>query len=435
LTRRNKSPLASILLWSVISAAFIGPGTVTTAAKAGANYDTQLLWALVFSTLACVILQEAAARIPLASGLNLGEAIAEKFGRGKNRWIKIGVAGSVIFGCAAYQAGNILGAVSGVELLLNLDARLITLTIGIICGIILWMGNIRIIANLLGIVVATMGIAFAVVALRTPIPIGEVLKHAMIPQVPTGAGWLVIGLIGTTIVPYNLFLGSGISQDQDLRTMRIGLYTAILLGGVISIAVLLVGTGIEGEFSFQNLSKAMTDAIGAWASVLFAVGLFAAGFTSSVTAPLASAITAKSVFGRQGKTWDNHSRNFRLVWGGVLMIGLIVGISGIKPIPAIILAQALNGLLLPLVAAFLLYIVNDPSLMPPAYINSTTRNILMLLVVGVSLLLGMTNLLKAAYSVFSVSFPENPGIQLGLILTSVLLTALLGWQVRKLRRA
>ncbi|MCB0548279.1 MAG: divalent metal cation transporter, partial [Phaeodactylibacter sp.] len=64
--------LSSVLFWSIISAAFIGPGTVTTAAKAGASFQLQLIWALAFSIFATIILQEAAARITLASGKNLG---------------------------------------------------------------------------------------------------------------------------------------------------------------------------------------------------------------------------------------------------------------------------------------------------------------------------------------------------------------------------
>ena len=71
--------ITTILFWSVISAAFIGPGTVTTAASAGASHGFQLLWALVFSTLACVVLQEAAARISIVSGKNLGEALKERY--------------------------------------------------------------------------------------------------------------------------------------------------------------------------------------------------------------------------------------------------------------------------------------------------------------------------------------------------------------------
>ena len=73
-----KKGLLSILFWSVISAAFIGPGTVTTASAAGASFDLDLIWALVFATLACIVLQEAAARVTIGSGKTLGEAIAIK---------------------------------------------------------------------------------------------------------------------------------------------------------------------------------------------------------------------------------------------------------------------------------------------------------------------------------------------------------------------
>ena len=69
--------LVSILLWSAISAAFIGPGTVTTAAAAGAGYGMSLLWALLFSTIACLSLQEASARLTIASGKPLAQAIGE----------------------------------------------------------------------------------------------------------------------------------------------------------------------------------------------------------------------------------------------------------------------------------------------------------------------------------------------------------------------
>ena len=51
-----KSRVLNILFWSIISAAFIGPGTVTTATKAGADFQFQLLWALLFATFACLIL-------------------------------------------------------------------------------------------------------------------------------------------------------------------------------------------------------------------------------------------------------------------------------------------------------------------------------------------------------------------------------------------
>ena len=53
-----KKRFLNILFWSILSAAFIGPGTVTTAASAGAEFSYKLIWALIFSVIACYVLQE-----------------------------------------------------------------------------------------------------------------------------------------------------------------------------------------------------------------------------------------------------------------------------------------------------------------------------------------------------------------------------------------
>ena len=100
----------------VIAAAFIGPGTVTTAAASGAKFGYSLLWALLFSTLACIVLQESAARVTIVSGKTIGEAIKKNYRSNRNAWL---VAISIFLGCAAYEAGNILGAISGLALVIT----------------------------------------------------------------------------------------------------------------------------------------------------------------------------------------------------------------------------------------------------------------------------------------------------------------------------
>lgn len=390
-----RKPLSDILFWSVISAAFIGPGTVTTAAKAGAEFGTSLIWALTFSTIATIFLQEAAARVAVASGKNLGEAIAQRFQRPATRWIRYFTGISVIFGCAAYQAGNILGAVSGTSLLFDWNPQITTLIIGTICGGVLWVGKPATISRFLGLVVAAMGLVFISVAFRAEVSPANVLTGSVVPAFPEGSGLLIIGLIGTTIVPYNLFLGSGIGKGQDMNSMRRGLITAVVIGGVISIAILISGTQMNGAFSFEALGEMLQKEIGNWASIFFGIGLFAAGFTSAVTAPLASAITAQSLFGGGNPHWAPGSRNYRIVWIFVWATGMLFGLSGIKPIPAIILAQALNGLLLPFIAIFLLIVVNDAKIMPGDARNKLPANLILSLIVGITLLLGAFNLWRA----------------------------------------
>lgn len=423
--------LLSVLFWSIIAAAFIGPGTVTTSSKSGASFQLELLWALVFSILATMLLQEAAARITIASGKSLGEIIAIKYAGGQNQRIKTSLFLAVAIGCAAYQAGNMLGALSGIALFSNFSQKILTLVLWAICGSLLWIGNYRIIANLLGIVVATMGIAFLYVAFQTDFSALSIAKSAVVPSFPSGSALLIIGLIGTTIVPYNLFLASGISKGQSIREMRLGIGIAVLIGGIISIAIMVVGTQVTGEFSFQTLANAMAAKLGKGATVFFGMGLFAAGLSSSITSPLAAAVTAQSLFGTDDANWSSTSRNFRLVWGSILCIGLFFGLLEIKPIPIIILAQALNGILLPIVTIFLLLAVNDRSLLTPAYTNGKYFNILMLLIVGVTCWLGLNNLWKAFGQVIPLFQFE---LTTNLVINSVLTIGIISYLGTKIFR-
>ncbi|WP_040005654.1 Nramp family divalent metal transporter [Fibrisoma limi] len=380
-----RSGISSVLFWSVISAAFIGPGTVTTCAMAGSRFGLQLLWALTFSTLGTMLLQEAAARITLASGLSLGDVIARSYGE-KARWISGLLFGAVALGCAAYEAGNILGAVSGLALLTGAPVSILTAIVGAVCMVLLWQGSTRLIANFLGLVVFVMGVAFTYVALNSGQSAGAFGKALVSPSLPPDSMVLIIGLIGTTIVPYNLFLGSGIGRNQSLSEMRWGIGLAVLIGGLISMTILVAGTLIRGDFSFQNVAQTLSARLGSWAGALFAFGLFAAGFTSALTAPLAAAVTAQSLLG-----WSPTSRPYRLVWLIVMGIGLTFGLLGVRPVPVIVAAQAANGILLPVVTIFLLQAVNNKQLLPERYRNSLWQNIAFLVVVGVTAFLGLRN--------------------------------------------
>lgn len=384
-----RSGLGSVLFWSIISAAFIGPGSVTTCALAGSRFGLTLLWALTFSTFGTILLQEAAARVTIASGLSLGELLTQTYGL-RVRWLMNALFGAVTLGCAAYQAGNILGAVSGLSLLTGVSVQALTGLVGVVCVALLWQGSTRLIANFLGLVVFSMGIAFAYVALSASPDAVAVAKALVIPSLPPESTVLVIGLIGTTIVPYNLFLGSGIGQDQSLSEMRWGIGLAVLIGGMVSMAILVSGTLVAGDFSFQTVAQTLTDRLGSWAGALFAFGLFAAGFTSALTAPLAAAVTGRSLLG-----WPERSGAYRATWLVVMAVGLTFGLLGVKPVPVIVLAQAVNGLLLPIVAVFLLVAINNKTMLPAPYRNRPWQNAAMLLVVGVTAFLGLWNVYLA----------------------------------------
>ena len=100
--------LFNILLWSVIAAAFIGPGTVTTCARAGSDFGFALAWALLFSTVACIVLQEAAGRITVLTGHELGTAIRQRYAApARLGWVPALLAAGIVLGCAAFQAARL----------------------------------------------------------------------------------------------------------------------------------------------------------------------------------------------------------------------------------------------------------------------------------------------------------------------------------------
>lgn len=426
--------LAHIFFWGIISAAFIGPGTITTAASAGAGYRYQLLWALVFSIIACIVLQEGSARLRLATGDNLAEVLKSYFKDKRGGFsLTLLVAGSIIFGCAAYETGNILGAVAGGMLIADLQPVTYTVALGLAAGGLLWFGSIRLIAQLMGFVVAAMGLCFLAVALTLKPPVGAIIGGTLVPSFPEGGEVMILGLIGTTVVPYNLFLGSGLAHRQSLREMRLSLSAAIIMGGVVSAAVLVVGASISGAFSFEKLAVALERQLGGWAHHLLGIGLLAAGFSSALTAPLAAAITAKSL-GSDSGAWNEKGRGYRAVWGGVLLAGVLFGVLEVQPVPAIILAQALNGIILPVVAIFIMLMVNNRSLVGEKYINGPWYNTLMGAVVFVTILLGVRNLLNALLGIAGVDGISRQAL-LGL---GVALSLLCSWplysRIRRLRR-
>lgn len=429
-----KKRLLNILFWAVISAAFIGPGTITTAAAAGAEFGYAIAWTLLFSTIACIVLQEASARLTLASGINLGEALKKyldesPFGR-VMLWT---IIAAVILGCAAYEAGNILGAVAGVTLLMDIPSYWIIIAIGSTVFTLFWFGSVESVAKSMGIIVAFMGICFFITAIVMKPDIGSLLQNMVIPSFPADSNTLILALIGTTVVPYNLFLGSGIASGQNLKEMRLSLSIAIGLGGLISIAVLVVGTAIVGSFTFEGLAAALTEELGSWASLFLGLGLFAAGLSSSITAPLAAAVTAKSVCKRSGiksEGWNEEGRYFRGVWILILAVGLGFGLSQVQPVPAIILAQALNGIILPIVAVGLLILVNNSRLMTSEAVNTIGINMVMSAVVFITIIIGVRNVARALTNALPVDLVNETYI----VVAAVVIAVLISWPVYRIIR-
>ena len=396
---------------AVVAAAFIGPGTVTTATLAGVDYGYTLLWALTFSIIATMVLQEMSARLGLVTGAGLGEAIRGQFRGRIARLLAIAlIVSAIAVGNAAYETGNLLGATLGMRGIAGGQTWIWVLVFAGVAFALLWSGKYAVIEKLLVAMVALMSLVFVATAIVLAPPIGELVQGLVIPRVADSRALLVaLGLVGTTVVPYNLFLHAAAVRERwdgidDLPTARVDLFSAILVGGIISLAIVLTSAGaLRGGAgtirSASDMAAQLEPVLGSWGRMCFAAGLFAAGMTSAITAPLAASY---AVAGALGWKRDLRDPRLRAVWGGVLLAGVPFAIAGTRPtiplgfgeVSVILFAQVANGILLPAVAIFLLLAVNDRRRMGE-HVNRAGANLIGGFVVLITLLLGALAIWRA----------------------------------------
>jgi manganese transport protein len=391
---------------TLIAAAFIGPGTVTVCTIAGVEFGFTLLWAMMLSIVATIVLQEMAARLGLISGQGLAETVKKEIGSPVVRTSAIVlILAAILVGNAAYEAGNISGGVLGLQTIFEsiqinvagLRINFLSILIGVLSFVLLYLGNYKIIERSLVSLVLLMSLSFIITAILTKPDMLAVLKGLLVPKVPK-EGWLtIIALIGTTVVPYNLFLHASLVKEKwkdkdSLNLARKDLYISIILGGVVSIAIMVCAAAITTvEVSnASDLAKGLEPLYGSYSKYFLSVGLFAAGITSAITAPLAAAYVARGCFGWKS---DLRSKKFRMVWMIILILGVVFSSLGFKPIEIIKFAQVANGLLLPVIAGFLLWIVNRSSVMG-TYRNTKLQNVIGVLILLTTVILGAKSLIK-----------------------------------------
>tara|TARA_X000000368_G_scaffold130517_1_gene102563 strand:+ start:370 stop:1560 length:1191 start_codon:yes stop_codon:yes gene_type:complete len=383
----------------LIAAAFIGPGTVTLCTIAGASFGYSLIWAIILSTFSTIVLQEMSLRIGLVTRMNLAEVIRTSIkSKILNRFIILLIISSILIGNTAYEAGNITGASLGISAIINYESiNYIPVFIGLIAFVILYQGDYKILEKSLVSLVIVMSISFFITAIMTRPDITSLLKGIFKPQVNSSNLIVVLGLIGTTVVPYNIFLHSSLVSEkwnsiEKLKVARIESFISILLGGLVSLSIIITAASVSNQnvTGVIDLAKGLEPLYGKFAIYFLGLGLFASGITSSITAPLAAAYVAKSCFG-----WNNSlkSKRFRLVWIFILITGVFVSMIKINPIEIIKFAQFSNSLLLPIIAIILLWLINDKNIISSKF-NYKYQNIFGFLIVIISLVLGIKGLIS-----------------------------------------
>ena len=387
----------------IIAAAFIGPGTVTTASVAGANFGFHLMWALLFSIIATMVLQDMAARLGIATGKGLATNLKDISDKPAFRALfAVLIVAAVGIGNAAYESGNLTGAAIGLDAFVNIGTGNWAMILGAISALLLYSGKYKVIESVLVVLVIAMAVVFFVTLFAAGPQWTDMLSQAMQPQLDVDTITMILALIGTTIVPYNLFLHAsltaqnyaGENKAESIAASRKQSVMAIGFGGLITLVVM--ATAMMAFFSqaatmdASNMGQQLEPVLGEGAQWFFAAGLFAAGLTSSITAPLAASY---AVCGAFNLSQNMNSKAFRSIWMAIIATGVIIAGMGFKPLSAILFAQAANGLLLPVVAIFLLMVMNKSELLGP-FKNGKASNLLGALVVTFVVCLGIYKLVS-----------------------------------------
>ncbi|MCT1453254.1 Nramp family divalent metal transporter [Corynebacterium sp. p3-SID1145] len=382
----------------LISASFIGPGTVTTATTTGADFGFALAWAIVFSIIATIVLQEMSARLGLTGEMSTGEAMRATFQSPAAKIAMIALIVTAIgIGGAAYAGGDTTGTALALSGVTGLPVPVLSGIIAAVIVLVLLTGSYKIIEAFMSVLVVILMGIFLVTAVAVKPDIGAMLHGMFVPGIPGGAAVTAVALVGTTVVPYNVFLHSNLVREKwgtepqslALKKARVDNAVSITVGGVITLAILttaatvMFSQGLTAE-SAADMAEPLRPMLGDAAPWVLAIGLFAAGMTSAVAGPLGAAY---AICGVMGWTSDLKDTKFRAIYLTVVIVGAVIAVTGVNPIQVIVLAQAANGSLLPVVAFFLLYTMNNKKLLGE-HANGLATNIAGGLIFLITVVLG-----------------------------------------------
>ena len=380
---------------AVITSAFIGPGTVITSTKAGINFGYSLLWAVVFSGIASIIIMAMASRIAIVGRKNIIDASVDLVPN-NNIWkyfvlILIGIV--IALTALGFEAGNLIGATTGLSDITKLPIWAAGLITGLLSLAAIIYSTPKFVEVVMQVFVALMGLIFVILAIALGPDLLGILKGIFLfNPVPSGSIVVVIGLIGTTIIGINLVFHSIASADKwttleelddsyfDTR-MNVSLGVLMTLALVITTATAAISYGITGE-GVTTFLVALETILGKGGRIFGALGLLLAGLSSAIGTPYMSGV----IFSRLFK-WDK-SKNYliKVIAGVAVAFGTGFAMFGKRPDIIVASAQALSGVMLPFITILFVLSANKKEL--GEHKNTMLQNILGMVAVLVTLVLG-----------------------------------------------
>ncbi len=360
-------------------------GGIATYSSAGAAYGYTLLWTFIPMTVSLIVVQEMCMRMGVVTGQGLADLIREHFGV---RWTAF-----VMLALMIANTGVIISEFVGIGQASELlgVSRFITIPLS---GVVIWWLVVKGSPKRVERVFLLMSLVFftyVISAFLSKPDWSEVATNFVHPTFSTDTGYLftVMALIGTTIAPFmQIYVQSaavekGMDKDELMvarADVIIGMTFADIIAAfiVICTAATLYTHGVNSIDSAATAAESLVPIAGVYAKYLFAIGLFGASMLAMAVVPLATAYSLSEALGFE----KGLSRSFReapifiSIFTALLLIGSVVAmIPGIPPITLLLVAQCVNGVLLPVLLLAIVRLINKPEIMGE-YTNSLAFNVL-----------------------------------------------------------
>ena len=395
---------------AIMSAAIIGPGTVTTASQQGALYGFTSLWILLVACVIAYFFQEPAMRISIGCKESVMVGVREHLSPGVAKFLWI-----VIFvGSIAFQAGNLSGASMALEYFVPGTSNLMwAVVVSLLAFIIVMLNRYKVIENVNQVLILMMVFAFVLTAFTSGPDIGDLVTEGFSFKIPGGNAVLAVSLLATTVTPnlvlgYSAFLRKKYADSQtparDIKLAKadlgLNMFVTFLITGSIIVcsATVIHPTGKEIT-SAADMATQLVPLLGRFAGILFSIGLWAAAISSVLYHVSIHNTLFPTAFHVDEDPKAKH--NLAVVAAVVLIPVILIAFLGQSPVQLIIAAQALNGIALPMVCVICWILCNKKDLLG-TYANNLRQNIVMGCVTVLTTIFALNALISVGKSILAM---------------------------------
>jgi manganese transport protein len=331
----------------IAAVAYIDPGNFATNIAAGSKFGYTLVWVVVVASLMAMLIQTLSAKLGIATGLSLPEVCRERLSRRSSTLLWIQAEAIAM----ATDLAEFLGAALGFHLLVGMPLFPAAVVTGVIAVALLGLQRFGFRPLELVITTLVLGIGGCYVAelFYAKPPLGEVAKHALVPQFAGNESVLLaVGILGATVMPHVIYLHSALTQNRIVprsaaearRLMhytRIDVLIAMTIAGLINVAMLVMAasvffdSGIVNVVSLEGAHKTLQPILGAASSTLFALALLGSGLSSSTVGTMSGQVVMQGFVSFSIPVWVR-----RLV---TMIPAFVVIAIGVDPSRTLVLSQ------------------------------------------------------------------------------------------------